>query len=398
MLRKIIFSFQSNFIVAILALVLTLLTARFLGAYARGYLSIIATYIAFIQLITGIIGPGTLAFLMKSHKFSELFLLSCLWSLIISIFSTLLLNIIGLIDQQVTLIFFLNCFLLSIFSLNLRGLINKSNLRWYNFLVVLQPLVILACLSFTGWDNFTALDFLYFQNLSYLLVILISILVLSDEIFVKIKFSGLINLTKSAFKVGGLNQLSNLTQLFNYRLSFFFLEKWSGLNAVGIFSIILSIANVIWLFATTAGTLIGDEISKAATSTGKSLKLINQYLKISVGISLIFLITAYILPSSFYIYLLNNDFSGIKLYLVTFSPGILIFSIAKVLAYYFSNIGKVRINLISSLGGIIPTLLSFFIIKYYAINGVIISTTFSFLISTGILIYFYIKENKKFGL
>ncbi|TKB96063.1 MATE family efflux transporter [Pedobacter cryophilus] len=396
MFKKIIFSFQSNFIVAVLALVLTLLTAKFLGAYGRGYLSIIATYIAFIQLITGILGPGTLAFLMRVHKFSELFLLSFLWSLVISIFSTFLLNTIGLINQQVTLIFFLNCFLLSIFSLNLRGLINKSNLNWYNILIVLQPLVILACLSYSGLNNFTALDFLYFQNLSYLLVILISILVLRDEIFVKINFSELIKLTRSAFKIGGINQLSNLTQLFNYRLSFFFLEKWSGLNAVGIFSIILSIANVIWLFAITAGTLIGDEISKVATSTDKGLKLINRYLKISVGVSLIFLFAAFILPSSFYIYLLNNDFSRIKFYLVTFSPGILIFSIAKVLAYYFSNIGKVRINLISSFGGIVPTFLGFFLVKYYAINGVIISTSFSFLISTYILIYFYIKENKKY--
>jgi len=394
MIKKIIFAFQANFLVTVLNLFIILITTRYLGAAGRGYLSIIATYLGIIQLITGIIGPGTLPFLLRKFNYASIFFLAVLWSVTISIITTVLLNLVGFISREISIVFFLNALTGSIFLLNIRMLIGANKLRWYNFLAILQPVIILACL-FAFDNNFDSNDFFYFQFTSYLIIILISTLILKSDIFKKSQLSTIKKLTSEAFTLGAFNQLSSFTQLINYRLSFLFLEKFSGLKSVGIFSIILSIANVVWLFSTTAGTLIGEEMNKFKDNNSKGLQLVNKYLKVAVTVSFMFLIFINLLPSAVYVYLLGLEFDTIRNYLLIFSPAILVFSISKVLAFYFSSLGRVTVSLYASMLGLIPSLAGIWLIKYLDIYGVVISTTLSFSVSTFVFLVFYFKNKKE---
>lgn len=394
MLKKIIFAFQANFLVTVLNLIIILITSRYLGAAGRGYLSIIATYLGIIQLITGIIGPGTLPFLLRKFNYASIFFLAVLWSVTISIITTFLLTLVGFINREISIVFFLNAFTGSIFFLNIRMLISNNKLRWYNLLVILQPVIILACL-FAFDNNFNRNDFFNFQFASYLIIILISTIILKGDIFKKPQISTIKKLTSEAFTLGAFNQLSSFTQLINYRLSFLFLEKFSGLKSVGIFSIILSIANVVWLFSTTVGTLIGEEMNRFKDNYYKGLQLINKYLKVTITVSLMFLVIINLLPSAVYVYILGLEFDSIRNYLMIFSPAILIFSISKVSAFYFSSLGRVRVSFYASVIGLIPTLAGIWLIKYLDIYGVIISTTLSFSFSTFVFLVYYFKNKKK---
>ena len=394
MLKKIIFAFQANFLVTVLNLIIILITSRYLGAAGRGYLSIIATYLGIIQLITGIIGPGTLPFLLRKFNYASIFFLAVLWSVTISIITTFLLTLVGFINREISIVFFLNAFTGSIFFLNIRMLISNNKLRWYNLLVILQPVIILACL-FAFDNNFNRNDFFNFQFASYLIIILISTIILKGDIFKKPQISTIKKLTSEAFILGAFNQLSSFTQLINYRLSFLFLEKFSGLKSVGIFSIILSIANVVWLFSTTVGTLIGEEMNRFKDNYYKGLQLINKYLKVTITVSLMFLVIINLLPSAVYVYILGLEFDSIRNYLMIFSPAILIFSISKVSAFYFSSLGRVRVSFYASVIGLIPTLAGIWLIKYLDIYGVIISTTLSFSFSTFVFLVYYFKNKKK---
>ena len=394
MLKKIIFAFQANFLVTVLNLIIILITSRYLGAAGRGYLSIIATYLGIIQLITGIIGPGTLPFLLRKFNYASIFFLAVLWSVTISLITTFLLTLVGFINREISIVFFLNAFTGSIFFLNIRMLISANKLRWYNLLVILQPVIILACL-FAFDNNFNRNDFFNFQFTSYLIIILISTIILKDDIFKKPQISTIKKLTIEAFTLGAFNQLSSFTQLINYRLSFLFLEKFSGLKSVGIFSIILSIANVVWLFSTTVGTLIGEEMNRFKDNYYKGLQLINKYLEVTITVSLMFLVIINLLPSAVYVYILGLEFDSIRNYLMIFSPAILIFSISKVLAFYFSSLGRVRVSFYASVIGLIPTLAGIWLIKYLDIYGVIISTTLSFSFSTFVFLVYYFKNKKK---
>lgn len=395
MLKRIIYTFQANFLVAILTLILTIVTTKFLGAYGRGYLSILATYLGIIQLLTGIVGPGTLPFLLRKYNYSSILFLAIFWSIVISLVATFILSWLGFVSEDILIIFFLNAFTGSIFLLNIRMLISADKLKWYNILVILQPIVILTCLFVYGVNKFDSKDFFYFQFISYLIGISVSTILLKDIVLINFNAIKTKELIKEAFTVGTFNQLSSFTQLLNYRFSFFFLEKFSGLNSVGIFSIILSFANVIWLFGTTAGNLIGDEMNKFKNNKRSGIKLIDKYLKFSLVASFVLLLIVYVIPSSIYVFILGDDFEGLNHYLLMFSPAIFVFSISKVLAYYFSSLGKVKICFLASILGLIPTISGYWFSKYLDLNGVLISTTLSFFISTIVLIYYYNQSKKE---
>lgn len=395
MIKKVIFSFQANFLAAILSLILTVITAKFLGASGRGFLSILITYVSILQLVTEIFGASIVFFLIKKYQTSEICFISYLWFLIISFLGTLFFTVLRLIEPNYSVLFFVYTFLSSLFILNGRFLMNKLNLFWYNFFIVLQPLFVIIGLSIIGWHQFNIQDYLLFQVFSFASLNLASIFLLRQEIFKKLRFKLMPSLIKESLKLGSTNQLSNLTQTINYRLSYFYIQKFVGLSAVGVFSIVMSVCNVIWLFSVTVGTLISNETSKESENNN-ILKLTDKYLAIAVFATILIIFGVFIFPNQYYILFLNKDFSNIKFYLILMSPAVIIFSFAKVLAFYFSGIGQVKFNLIASLSGVIPSIiLGWFLIKRFGIYGSILSTSISLILTSAVLIYFYSLERRK---
>lgn len=395
MLKKIIFSFQANFVVAVITLVISLITAKFLGSYGRGYLSIIAIYIALVQLINDILGVGVVFFLLKRYQVNEIVFISYVWFLFVTTIGTLILTHIGLIGIQFKYVFFLNVLSASIFALNLRILINKVKIKWYNMLVILQPLIVFILLYLKGFSDFSIKDFLIFQGVSYMIPSAFSILLLMNEFKEQFRVFVIKDLIKESFKLGIINQGANFSQIVNYRVSFFFIEKYEGLKAVGVFSVLFSFANVIWLFAVTVGTLLGNEVSKSDKLNGGSIAQFSNYIKITLIFTFILIIGIYLLPSQLYVDLLNKDFYQIKRLLLLLSPAIIIFSSAKVLGYFFSSQGKMKINFYASLAGLIPSIvLGYILIKEFKIYGAILTCSISFILSSFILGYFFWKESE----
>ena len=395
MLKKVLFSFQANFLVAILSLVLTLATAKFLGAYGRGYLSIFVSYIAILQLISEIFGAGIVFFLIKKYHINEICIISYLWFLMISLFGTALFVGLKLVESDYGILFFFYALSSSIFILNGRFLINKLNLFWHNLIIILQPLAVIIILSIIGWNHFNIHDYLLYQVFSYSTLNLFAIILLRQEIFKKIRMNMIPSLIKESLKLGTTSQLSNLTQTINYRLSYFYIQKFAGLNSVGIFSLVMSVCNVIWIFAVSVGTLISNETTKLPESNTKVIKLTDKYLMLSVFVTILMIIGVFIFPNKYFITLLNKDFSNIKFYLMLMSPAIVFFSFAKVLAFYFSGIGKIKFNLIASFSGVLPSIiLGWFLIKRFGIYGSILSTSISLILTAGVLIYFYFQERR----
>jgi O-antigen/teichoic acid export membrane protein len=226
-------------------------------------------------------------FLIKKYQTSEICFISYLWFLIISFLGTLFFTVLKLIEPNYSVLFFVYTFLSSLFILNGRFLMNKLNLFWYNFFIVLQPLFVIIGLSIIGWHQFNIQDYLLYQVFSFGSLNLASIFLLRQEIFKKVRFKLMPLFIKESFKLGATNQLSNLTQTINYRLSYFYIQKFVGLSAVGVFSIVMSVCNVIWLFAVTVGTLISNETTKSSESNSKVTKLTDKYLLISVFVTII---------------------------------------------------------------------------------------------------------------
>lgn len=396
MFKKVILNFQANFIVALLNLLITIVTAKYLGATGKGYLSIVAVYISVIQLLNDTCGASVVFYLLKKYKTVEIIVISYCWFFLVTSLATIIIFKFNFLEKDIDLVFYFNVLISSFFLLNIRIIISKIGNRWYNFLIIFQPLITIVLIFFYGIEKFDVKNFLTFQIFSYLVGLAISIVVLRKILHERIRFHRFKIIVFHSFKLGFYNQSASLSQIINYRFSYFYLEKFTGLKSVGVFSIILSFANVIWLFAVTIGTLLGIETSKLQKTNSNLFDQYIKYTKITLIFTLFSVIILYLIPPSIYIILLNKDFSELKQLLIYTTPAIMVFSISKVLAFFFSSSGMIKINLYASFTAIIPSIvLGYIFIKNYGIYGAIASSTVSFLVSTFILIIFFFKEKRK---
>ncbi len=396
MVKKVILTFQSNFVVAVLNLLITIVTAKYLGAAGKGYLSIVAVYIMLIQLLNDTCGASVVFYLLKKFKAIEIIFISYSWFFIVSAVSTFLIFGFELLKNDIFQVFYLNVLISSCYLLNIKIIINKIGIKWHNILVIMQPLLTVILIYINGFDNLAIKSFLTFQVISFTACLIISFFVLRKELSEKLRYHRLVIIITESFKMGFLNQSASLSQMINYRFSYFYLEKFSGLKAVGVFSIILSVANVIWLFASTIGTLLGVETSNAKKISVNLLDKYITYVVITILLTLPAIIAIYLLPSSVFINILNKDFGSLRQLLFYMTPGIVIFSISKVLAFFFSSSGDIQVNFYASFVAVIPSIvLGYILIKNYGIYGAIISSSISFSFGTAILIFFFFKERNR---
>ena len=77
-------------------------------------------------------------------------------------------------------------------------------------------------------------------------------------------------------------------------------------------------------------------------------------------------------------------------------PGVVVFSIFKVLNGYFSGIGKIKIIIYSFTPILfLNVILNFWLIPIYGINGAAISSTISYSLGVFVLLIIYFTHKKK---
>ena len=132
----------------------------------------------------------------------------------------------------------------------------------------------------------------------------------------------------------------------------------------------------------------------------KDLKLSSKKTKQLAIFSLlgtsILIAIACLLPQSLYVFIFGKEFKEIKTIILLSSPGVLSISTTSVIAYFFSALGRVKFNTISSCIGLLVIMASsLMLISSLGINGAAIANALSFLATSTSLIYFYYTYTSK---
>jgi len=102
-----------------------------------------------------------------------------------------------------------------------------------------------------------------------------------------------------------------------------------------------------------------------------------------------------IIPTRLYEFILGKDFTGIPQIMIFLFPGIVILSVAQILSPYFSGTGKIHINTIGSVIGLVVTIVtSLILIPSYGLIGAAISNTLSYIVITIIYLLFFLSISK----
>lgn len=385
-------TFLSRFLILLLSFGLVIFSTQYWGSDGKGTISIVIANAAMISFFSGIFTGSSTSYFASKFRTEQILLYSYLWSIITGITIPLLFSF-----SEIQSVYLFHLIGISIFSallsVNVNLFIGMRNIKMFNIYTFLQQLLhVIFLFGFIFILNLKEVS-AYFVAQIFCLALLF--LISFFQIIKKCKSSNFIfssDVLKNMFDYGWKNQLSALIQFLNYRLSFYFLEHYEGISAVGIFSVGITFAEAIWTITRSIAVVLYSEVINSKNRAESILKT-KHSLKISFSLMVIFILGIIIIPSSVYELIFGRAFRATKEIMVILAPGIIAIAMSDMIGYYFSGIKELKILNIKSIAGLFVTIaFSVILIPKYGMYGAGIATVSSYCLSAFILFYHFYRS------
>ena len=404
MLRLIVGTMLAKVLTAIITLIIVVVNARFFGTNGVGTIGLLMLAVSIIQLISNFSGGGALIYLFSRYPVRPIFYISIGWSIFCSIIVTIILFYTNSIPKGLEIHVAILSLILTVYSFSTSLLISKQRIRLYNLISVSQVVFILISIIFINYFTNIKGVFVYIISIyiSFSLVAVSSFLAVYQYFKINNDYN-FITILKVMFKYGFFIGLASIMQLFNYRLSYFFINTYSSLSVVGIFDTATKLSEGIWLIPRSLAVI---EYSKVAQSTSKeySRQITLAFVKVAFLFSFLSVLLLILLPESMFLYIFGNQFIGIKTAILALGVGISTFSISIVLSHFFSGNGKYFHNTISSGIGLVFTVVASLIFLPNAFNesaikgicyaGIISSSSYFFSMLYQLIVFIIVTKSK----
>lgn len=378
---------------AVANLVLVIISAKILGAHARGEIALVILGVSIIGMFQALVGGPSLTFFAAKRTLKSLILSSTLWSILSAISIGLFLGFTSLSPVQFTLQLILISLFQGILISQQSYLVGRENVYQYGLLEAIRTTVL--------W-TYVVVRFFVFESrsveevlLAYLLANVLSVLFG----FILLRRSKEENDLESAklnelFKYGGEIQLNNLSQLFNYRFVFYLVEKMKGTEALGVFSVAIAVAESLWIICKSIATIQLSRLLNISELLEQKKLSINLAGK-SVLLTLIATVMVLLIPESIYILLFGKSFAAIPTLLIYFSPAIVLLSYYTILNHFFIARNQNWVNIRAGIAGnVLLLLLSNICIVQYSLAGAAFVYVIAYLGISLYLTFAFIRKSK----
>ena len=192
---------------------------------------------------------------------------------------------------------------------------------------------------------------------------------------------------KEMFNSGFLSQLGHILLFLLYRLPLWWMAAQYGNSQAGLLANSLLIADTIWIFGNSYGTILHSrmlvssgslmggnnpsEISAFDAQQRKFQKLLSRYVVISSLGTLLAVLVAMIVPNALYVFVFGETFSGLKETLFLISPAVIFLGIAAPIGHYLHAQNRFK-ELIVSYGSAVVVLVIF----WFGVDGLMSMTDF----------------------
>lgn len=381
MLRNLLSTTASRLIIAVINLGIVWISARFLGAEILGTISLIILGISIIQLVTAILAGSSLVYQVSRHPLSELLVIAWIWIILAGIPVWFILSFFSLIPDGFKVDVLILAFLGSIITVNQNVFLGKERVNLFNGMAILQTILVLFPLIYLVVYN-KWLDTEAYVTAQYLSMVVCALVGTVANIPAIKQFTfPRVKVIYEAFRFGGYLQAASVMQLFNYRLSYYLIEKFFDRASLGIFSLGVQIAESVWIISKSMAVLLYSRLSNNRDKK-YAVNLTLNFIKITTIATIIIMSVIVLLPESFFIIIFQSDFSSLSSIIASLSPGILAMAISLMFSHFYSGTGIPVHNTISSgIGLIFTVLLGFTLIPTLGLTGAGLTASFSYLSS-----------------
>ncbi len=410
--KNIIRQFTAQIVGVITGLGSSIITSRILGPDGRGNFAILINSASFLSLILGFSFGSAVVHIVSANKapvrnLVNTILLGILILVIVCFFVLLIFlsfdsfNFLFPSSQSLSfnLIAFLMLFSTMMCSILFNSIISGKKLFFqqqvnYFWIAGISLVLYLLFYYLNNNSQISFKSFIYFYLIIntlpligiYYIYVKYARPTFNFKLLDKIQFKYLANFSFLAY-------LANILQFLSYRMDFWFVKYYFGNNDLGIYSLAVNLAQMLWLLPQAVASVF-----LSYSSSEQPEVLINQTNVLSRINFFIMLVATIILTSSigFIIPLLyGKQFTNAVFLFRVLLIGIVPFSITTILASYFAGRGMQKVNLQCSLiGFVICLMFDLILIPKYGPKGAAYATILSYTISTSYIIFIYLKHSK----
>lgn len=155
-------------------------------------------------------------------------------------------------------------------------------------------------------------------------------------------------------RFGLLAYLTNLTAFFNFRFDVIFVNLFAGVRQVGLYSAAFTLVETLWYIATSAATVLAPRVASTIEGVADRLAAAATRIVLAVTVvaSLILALIALPLMTTFF----GNSFRSSVVAVWLLLPGVVTFSVARVLSGYFLGRNKLSVDLLATSLGLALTI------------------------------------------
>lgn len=395
MFREILNTLWTKIASAIIALCILILTTQYLGAEGRGLVSLISSSIGIIVIFAGFVGGPAVIYFAAKNKTQYLLIPIYGWAVIVTIVGSGVAWFFHVLPADYILPLAILSLISSIYIANFYILVGNREIRINNFIYFFQWIVNLITLVFffvvlkQPTVGFVVVA-LFISGICGLALTLFELKKITP--LTPVDWSAQITVMKSLVSFSFFAQAAAVMYYLNYRLGIFVLASFSGLSAVGIFSVGVNLAEFILLGSQSIALVEYSRISNTNDreyAKNITIKLAKVGFLLTLGLT-VFLLC---LPPEVYGIVFGSDFSSVPGILFAMSPGIVAFGTSIIIFNYFAGIGKNQVNAIAAFTGLGANILfCYLLIPVYGSVGAGITASISFILMSGILIGVFLKE------
>jgi O-antigen/teichoic acid export membrane protein len=404
MLKDILGTIGSRYLIAFLNLMLIFINAKVLGLEGMGLIGLIWASVNIIVMVNGVLGGSTIVYFINKYTIRMILPIAYVWVFIGTGIGCGAMYLLKLLPDGYLSDIYLITVLYSLVTANSRFLLGKDHIRGFNLTNMLQGgllfFILLYLYYVTGRKDVSAyIDGLYLTNaiaLSVSLLILIPYVVRKGA-----GQNGLppqkdwLSLLKEMFVYGLWGSADNIAETCTARLNYFFVQRFAGIGSVGLVDAGTKISESVWNISRSIAYIEYNRIAKtdnAAEQTKITLRLFKlTFLAITFVIFCILLIPEWVYTD----YLFSAEFKGIRNIIAALSPGIIALGCHTILSHYFIGSGRIKYSTAGSCIGLLTLLLvGYWLIPLYGVIGSVISTSIAF---TAMLLFSLIIFSKQTG-
>lgn len=359
MFGKILNTFFTRVLTAILMFLVVIINTNTFGAEGTGTIALVILGLTLLQVLSNFVGGSTLVYLTPQKNNFQILFLSYIWSLVSNVAGVFVFDALHLIPHEYVWHLMGLTLVYSVFYIHISIMQGKEDIKLYNCYQLTQ--VLLLILSLSGAIAYHKMQgistditlYLYAFLFSYLVPALCSCIYIAKRIG-QPTFTGMGALLKEMFQLGFWTQLANLTQLLTYRLNYYLIGGFIGRKPLGIYELGSKLSEAVWIFPKSLCLIQYARIANDHEEE-YAKKLTLNMLKVVFIFSMVAILVLLVLPASFIAWVFGPEFINSKPVICSLLPGIVFLSCHAILSHHFAGFGKYWINTIGSVIGLAVT-------------------------------------------